>query len=397
MPLDPYIARGMQAPDVSNTLAQIATLRQRDQLLADNRNYDNALLQQKQQEQAASQQEAQRKAQAEQVSAALLAMVDHPEVIQDTLTRAEQAGQLPPHLQGWQQMNPADVHAAIKKEYIIYRAQNADVLGQAPAEKVGQLYQTTEGYLPAEQAIGKMPLRAQAQSSGGVGAATDSGTGIPGLLTPEQVKAAGLPPGTVAQNVKGKLVVVSKPDYKRQDAVAKVQRRAQQTLMQIGDVESTINDALSLVGPTTTGFVGGNLAESERFGKGTDAWTLKEKLQTIKANIGFDRLQAMRESSPTGGALGQVAIQELTALQASIASLNQGLKGPELEKNLRKVLDHYSKWKQIVASASQGADTGGDGGGQSDMPDPAQNEGRVIRDTDTGQTFISNGSEWVPQ
>ena len=38
----------------------------------------------------------------------------------------------------------------------------------------------------------------------------------------------------------------------------------------------------------------------------TDAKALSNKLRTIQANISFDKLQAMREASPTGGALSQV-------------------------------------------------------------------------------------------
>lgn len=32
-----------------------------------------------------------------------------------------------------------------------------------------------------------------------------------------------------------------------------------------------------------------------------------------------------------------------------------------------------------------------------DLPDPSQHNGRAIKDTDTGQRYISNGTEWVPQ
>ena len=54
---------------------------------------------------------------------------------------------------------------------------------------------------------------------------------------------------------------------------------------------------------------------------GTKATDLNQLSETVRANIGFDRLQRMREESPTGGALGQVAVQELNALQASLGSL----------------------------------------------------------------------------
>ena len=67
---------------------------------------------------------------------------------------------------------------------------------------------------------------------------------------------------------------------------------------------------------------------------GSDANTLKNELQTIKANIGFQALQEMRANSPTGGALGNVANQELEALQATIGSLDQSQDTDVLRKNL---------------------------------------------------------------
>ena len=89
------------------------------------------------------------------------------------------------------------------------------------------------------------------------------------------------------------------------------------------------------VGPVgTTGF-GSVLAGIP----GTDANNLSSLLETIKANIGFDKLQAMREASPTGGALGQVAIQELVALQASLGALQQSQTQDQFISNLERLDD----------------------------------------------------------
>ena len=66
----------------------------------------------------------------------------------------------------------------------------------------------------------------------------------------------------------------------------------------------------------------------------SDAGALKGYLKTIKANIGFQALQEMRANSPTGGALGNVANQELEALQATIGSLDQSQDTDVLRKNL---------------------------------------------------------------
>ena len=113
-------------------------------------------------------------------------------------------------------------------------------------------------------------------------------------------------------------------------------------------VTSTVDEALKQTkGWTSTGLSGGLL----QYVPGSDAFNLARTVDTIKANIGFDALQAMREASPTGGALGQVAVQELNALQASVASLDVGQDRKQLEGNLRKVTEHYNNWKRVVDEA----------------------------------------------
>jgi hypothetical protein len=72
---------------------------------------------------------------------------------------------------------------------------------------------------------------------------------------------------------------------------------------------------------------------------GTDAKTLDNLFKTIKSNIGFDYLQAMRKNSPTGGALGNVSNQELEGLQSVFGSLEQSQSDKELKYNLQ-LLNH---------------------------------------------------------
>jgi len=79
-----------------------------------------------------------------------------------------------------------------------------------------------------------------------------------------------------------------------------------------------IDRAISRVGPNTTGW-GGLLSTLP----GTEARALSTDLDTIKANVGFEELQAMRDASPTGGALGQVSEHENRLLQAIRGSLDQ--------------------------------------------------------------------------
>lgn len=119
----------------------------------------------------------------------------------------------------------------------------------------------------------------------------------------------------------------------------------------INRIRGALTEADALIGPTTTGVIG---EVASRVG-GTKARDLSGKLETIKANLGFDELQKMRDASPTGGALGQVAVKELIALQATVASLDQGLSPTELKKSIKKIEQHYNAWYEAVLKARSGA------------------------------------------
>lgn len=67
-------------------------------------------------------------------------------------------------------------------------------------------------------------------------------------------------------------------------------------------------------------------------------------VNTIKANLGFDALQAMRDASPTGGALGQVAVQELEMLQSTVAALDPT--GSNFIDNVKRVEELYRRIEQ---------------------------------------------------
>lgn len=59
-------------------------------------------------------------------------------------------------------------------------------------------------------------------------------------------------------------------------------------------------------------------------------------LDTLKSRSAFGALQEMRTNSPTGGALGQVAVQELQMLKDAEASLQNAQSQPEFEKALKE-------------------------------------------------------------
>ncbi len=76
-----------------------------------------------------------------------------------------------------------------------------------------------------------------------------------------------------------------------------------------------------------------------KYAPGTPAYELANRIKTIKANVGFDRLQQMRAESPTGGALGQVAVQELESLQSVLGSFDQAQDAQTLKGNLTRLND----------------------------------------------------------
>jgi hypothetical protein len=74
---------------------------------------------------------------------------------------------------------------------------------------------------------------------------------------------------------------------------------------------------------------------------GTAALDINRLIDPIQASIGFDRLQRMREASPTGGALGQVSERELDLLMATLSSLDQAQSEEQFLQSLDKVETRY--------------------------------------------------------
>lgn len=100
----------------------------------------------------------------------------------------------------------------------------------------------------------------------------------------------------------------------------------------------------------TTGFVG-NIGSQV---PGTDAYDLSRTLDTIKSNIGFDRLQEMRDNSPTGGALGQVSEMENRLLQTVWGNLEQSQSEEQFLRNLDIVEKQVEEsWERVRKAYEQ--------------------------------------------
>ena len=98
--------------------------------------------------------------------------------------------------------------------------------------------------------------------------------------------------------------------------------------------------ALSLIGDSgdvATGMVGW----ASRSVPGTPAFVLQGHIDSIGSNIGLDVLQTMRENSPTGGALGQVPIQQQQRLEAVYGNMSLAQPRNVLEDNIKRVDNIY--------------------------------------------------------
>jgi hypothetical protein len=134
-------------------------------------------------------------------------------------------------------------------------------------------------------------------------------------------------------SVNAKVIPGTETWFKQKDAEGKkgqVEERqkgtAQTQVRSIEEAKKIIKDSPVL----SSGFLGNYM---KNLG-GTSAANLDAYLNTIEANISFDYLQAMRNSSPTGGALGNVSEKELALLGSTAASVKQSQSSDQLMKNL---------------------------------------------------------------
>jgi hypothetical protein len=148
-----------------------------------------------------------------------------------------------------------------------------------------------------------------------------------------------IPPGheairDAAGNLTGYRKVPGSPQAEAAENQTAMQKKAANVVVDtITDIEKTISDTRL----PTTGFFGNVSAKIP----GTPAHNVMANLETVAANISFDKLNEMRKASPTGGALGNVTEKELDLLKASMAALRQSQGGEQFKKNLQRVKDNF--------------------------------------------------------
>jgi len=111
-------------------------------------------------------------------------------------------------------------------------------------------------------------------------------------------------------------------------------------------VVQDLNRALQLVPQmdgllVAPGVAGANARLAAAEVGGTIPNRIRQFTESALSNVGLDTLQAMREASPTGGALGQVPIQQQQRLEQVLGSLRLDQEISDLEANLKRVNNIY--------------------------------------------------------
>lgn len=178
---------------------------------------------------------------------------------------------------------------------------------------------------------------------GGSAAPGQIEAGVP-LATPEQLERARLPRDTVAQiryDARGNPYFdVVTEGLSRDDRRALVQSEIS-SRRQFRDVSRNIERALSQVGPESAG-----IAALFNEIPGLPPAQLQARIDTILANLGVTALTEMRESSPTGGAVGNVTEREWALLAALRENLSTGQTPDQLRDALR---DFQLGWQEVQA------------------------------------------------
>lgn len=178
-----------------------------------------------------------------------------------------------------------------------------------------------------------------------------AGTGAGGL-TPYQEASLDLRRQELDLNRQRTEQTAEKEDRKAQAAESKQGATLMAAENRYAEVQDTIAKARQKAkGFGTTGFLGNYVRKIP----GTDAYDLVELVKGITSNLSFGELSAMRQASPTGGALGNVSNIELEMLGKAVTSLETAQSEEQFYEALAKVEKHYNNWLEVMRfAASQG-------------------------------------------
>jgi hypothetical protein len=181
--------------------------------------------------------------------------------------------------------------------------------------------------------VSQGPGVTQAGTGAGVSQVGGLGQGEALVETPEGLEIVPIPGGAAAREAE---------EAERRAEGRQLQiSRAGQTVVQ--DLQRAL-DLIPELGALARGegVVGGVTRTGQARIPGTVANRITQFTESALSNVGLDVLQQMRENSPTGGALGQVPIQQQTRLEQVLGSLNINQPPEVLAANIQRVMNIYT-------------------------------------------------------
>ena len=204
---------------------------------------------------------------------------------------------------------------------------------------------------------GPLGVGTQAPPGGGFPNATATAQGAPAVEDKPPGYDTWLPSRKKAYNLERDKLMIKQ-------AAAEPEQKAQ-ALEGAGTALRELDAAISQT-EKYPGMVAGTFGNLMTNVPGSQATDVAKRLDVVKANIAFDRLQAMRKASPTGGALGSVSDKDMKLLQSSLGSLDQAQTPQQFLEAMRNVRTHYSnvisKIQPSAAGQSQPSEAVGGGG-----------------------------------
>lgn len=246
-----------------------------------------------------------------------------------------------------------------------------DLSGGAPNALTGRAIDPTAGMQNYEYLIaqGVSPEEAAVRAfSGGVTVNTgDQGPQV-GTIPPSM---ALVPDETNPTGFRMELIPGSPEALAQEAAAAASELGAQNTGRTANIVREDIGRIRDLVENSTwfnpaVGF-GADLAQSIA---GSNASNVAALSKTVLANIGFDRLQQMRDASPTGGALGAISDRELGTLQAVMGNLEQSQSVEQFTYNLDRLGTIYDELLTKAAAYPNSSQFGFEQSAQTNQSQP---------------------------
>jgi len=231
---------------------------------------------------------------------------------------------------------------------------NATEIYNAMLDAGATVYEAEQAALKSEEGftLGKDQTRYDAQGNVIAGGGSSSTGG--GIYTPGADPVAD---AYVKLFQEGKLKIENVPEEYRgavaqggANAPAGDDPKAKYVRSQADEALTNIDTALGFLDNQAPDFKLSESAIGRAIGglvPGSQTADLNAALTTLKALVGFDALQKMRESSPTGGALGQITERELAFLQSVQGSLNTSQSTAQLTATIQRIQKSFLTLKLV--------------------------------------------------